>query len=129
MIDLASLSFSLLKLPACSTKPEEASLNWGTFEIQCTVGPGGVGHSGSSGWWTSIPASRSLIYPTPSCVICMGGGDRSLYIIGIRTCSYYVYFIYSSEESTRICAQLFSSQLMHLDIKVYSVLFINIFIV
>ena len=57
----------------------------------------------------SIPASCSSIYPSPSCVICMGGGDRSLYIIGIRTCSYYVYFIYSSEVSTRICVQLFSS--------------------
>ena len=45
--------------------------------------------------------------PLPSCVICMGGGgDRSLYIIGIRTCSNYVYFIYLSEVSTRICAQL-----------------------
>ncbi len=78
----------------------------------------------------SIPASRSSIYPSPSCVIYMGGGgDRSLYIIGIRTCSNYVYFINSSEVSTRTCAQLFSSQLMRLDVKVYSVLFTNIFMV
>ena len=56
----------------------------------------------------SIPASRSSIYP--SSLLCNlyggGGGDRSLYIIGIRTCSNYVYVIYSSEVSTRICAQL-----------------------
>ncbi len=54
----------------------------------------------------SIPACRSSIYPLPPyCVICGGGGgDRSLYIIGIRTCSNYVYVIYSSEVSTRICA-------------------------
>ena len=46
--------------------------------------------------------------PPPPSVICMGGGgDRSLYIIGIRTCSNYVYVIYSSEVSTRICAQLY----------------------
>ena len=81
----------------------------------------------------SIPASRSLIYP--SSLLCNlyrgggGGGDRSLHIIGIRTCSYYAYFIYSSEVSTRTCAQLFSVQLMRLDIKVYSVLFTNIFMV
>ena len=76
-------------------------------------GPRGEGHSGSCGWWMSIPASRSSIYP--SSLLCNlyrggggGGGDRSLYIIGIRTCSNYVYFIYSSEVSTRTCAQLFS---------------------
>ena len=95
-------------------------------------GPRGEGHSGSCGWWMSIPASHSLIYPSPSCVIYMGGGgggDRSLYIIGIRTCSNYVYFIISSEVSTRTCAQLFSSQLMRLDVKVYTVLFTNIFMV
>ena len=45
--------------------------------------------------------------PLPSCVICIGGGGDRLYIIGFRTCSYYVYFIYSSEVSTRTCAQLF----------------------
>ena len=47
--------------------------------------------------------------PSPSCVICGGGGggDRSLYIIGIRTCSNYIYVIYSSEVSTRICALLY----------------------
>ena len=39
--------------------------------IHCAVGPGGGGHSGSSGWWMSIPASRSSIYPSPSCVICV----------------------------------------------------------
>ena len=77
----------------------------------------------------SIPASRSSIYSSPACVIYMGGGDRSLYIIGIRTCSNYVYFIISSEVSTRTCAQLFSSQLMRLDVKVYTVLFTNIFMV
>ena len=63
------------------------------------------------------------------CNLYRGGGDRSLYITGIRTCSYYVYFIYSSEVSTRTCAQLFSGWLMCLDIKVYSVLFTNIFMV
>ena len=68
----------------------------------------GGGHNGSCGWWMSIPASRSSIYPSSLLVICMGGGgDRSLYIIGIRTCSNYVYVIYSSEVSTRICAQLY----------------------
>ena len=79
----------------------------------------------------SIPACRSSIYPLPPyCVICGGGGgDRSLYIIGIRTCSNYVYVIYSSEVSTRICAQLCIGKLMRLDFKVYSVLFTNIFMV
>ena len=97
------------------------------------MGPGGGGHSGSCGWWMSIPASRSSIYPLPPyCVICGGGGgrgDRSLYIIGFRTCSNYVYVIYSSEVSTRICAQLCIGKLKCLDFKVYSVLFTNIFMV
>ena len=72
---------------------------------------------------------------TPSPLLCNcgggggGGGDRSLYIIGIRTCSNYVYVIYSSEVSTRTCAQLCIGKLMRLDFKVYSVLFTNIFMV
>ena len=34
-------------------------------------GGGGGGHSGSCGWWMSIPASRSSIYPlTPLCNLC-----------------------------------------------------------
>ena len=37
--------------------------------------------------------------------------------------------IYSSEVSIRTCAQLFRSQLMRLDILVYSVLFTLIFMV
>ena len=94
------------------------------------MGPGGGGHRGPSGWWMSIPASHRSLDPSPLlCNLYGGGGDRSLYIIGFRTCSYICIFIYSSEVSTRICAQLFSGQLMRLDFKVYSVLFTLIFMV
>ena len=57
----------------------------------------------------SIPASVVVRFThLPSCVICVGGGgDRSLYIIGFRTCSNYVYVIYSSEVSTSTCAHLY----------------------
>ena len=41
--------------------------------IHCAVGPGGGGHSGSSGWWMSIPASCRSLDPSPSCVTWIEG--------------------------------------------------------
>ena len=37
-------------------------------------GPRGEGHSGSCGWWMSIPASRSSIYPSSLLCNLYGGG-------------------------------------------------------